>query len=89
MNAKTPRLIDNELHYEVPNVVMQNQLERTKSKLLKYIRERVNNYKLELVIDVNEAETKRYAYTPHEKYEKLKEKNKAIALLKKTLYLEL
>jgi DNA polymerase-3 subunit gamma/tau len=89
MNANSPSVQGNEVHFEVPNAVMQNQMDRTKGKLIKFLREKLNNFKVELKIDVNEEETKKYAYTPHEKYEKLKEKNKTIALLKKTFDLEL
>jgi DNA polymerase-3 subunit gamma/tau len=38
---------------------------------------------------VNEINTKRFAYTPQEKYELLKEKNAAISILRKTFNLEL
>ena len=38
---------------------------------------------------MTEEETKKYAYTPEEKYQKLKEKNKAIELFKRTFDLDL
>jgi DNA polymerase-3 subunit gamma/tau len=89
MNASQPRIEGNELHFSLPNTMMKSQLERARPALLKYIREKLNNYKVELVIDVDEEEVKRYAYTPQEKYEKLKEKNKDIALLRKMFDLDL
>ena len=89
MLANQPILKENKIHFEVPNGIMQNQLERSKPKLLKFIRTSLNNFKVGLEIDVNEVATKKYAYTPQEKYEKLKEKNEAISLLKKTFDLEL
>ena len=49
----------------------------------------LNNYSLDFEIHVNETSTKRFAYTPQEKYELLKEKNEAISLLRKTFNLEL
>ena len=73
----------------LPNTLMRDELESAKPALLKYIREKLNNFKVDLVIDVNEEETKKYAYTPQEKYEKLKDKNSAIELLKKTFDLDL
>tara|TARA_R110001583_G_scaffold100043_2_gene245668 strand:+ start:18568 stop:20271 length:1704 start_codon:yes stop_codon:yes gene_type:complete len=88
MNANKPTLKNNEIHLELPNSLMKDQLERAKGPLLKYLRENLNNYKTTIVINVNEEVTKKFAYTPLEKYEKLKEKNKALALLKKTFDLD-
>lgn len=88
MMANTPRIIDKNIHFELPNNLMKDQLGRTKPALLKHIRERVNNFRIELIIDVREEKTKKYAYTPQEKYEKLIEKNKALELLKKTFDLD-
>jgi len=59
-----------------------------KPKILKVIREKLNNYSIDLFIDVNEVAEKKYAYTPQEKYEKLKEKNPFIAEFRKKLDLE-
>jgi len=89
INANKPYLKDKNLHFNLPNNLMKDQLERGKHPLLKFIREQLNNFKVELILHVNEEETKKYAYTPQEKYEKLKEKNKAIELLKKTFDLDL
>jgi DNA polymerase-3 subunit gamma/tau len=89
MNASTPSVKGNEIHFELPNTLMKDQLERAKGSLLKYLRENLNNFKVDIVIDVNEEVVKKYAYTPDEKYQKLKEKNSAIELLKKTFDLDL
>ncbi|NLP59158.1 DNA polymerase III subunit gamma/tau [Lutibacter sp. B1] len=90
MNANEPTVKeDHQIHFELPNALMKDQLERTKPPLLKFLRERLNNFKVDILIDVNEQETKKYAYTPQEKYQKLKEKNSAIELLKKTFDLDL
>ncbi len=88
MNANVPSVKDNRIHFPLPNTLMKNQLERASTPLLKYLREKLNNYKIEIKIDVNEEETKKYAYTPQEKYQKLKQKNKKIELLKKTFDLD-
>ena len=89
MNTNKPYLKDLNLHFDLPNNLMKDQLERGKHPLLKFIREQLNNFKVDLVLHVNEEETKKYAYTPQEKFEKLKEKNKALELLKKTFDLDL
>ena len=89
MNASKPTIKENEIHFELPNNLMKDQLDRAKGPLLKFLRESLNNFKVTIVIDVNEEVTKKYAYTPQEKYQKLKEKNSAIELLKKTFDLDL
>jgi DNA polymerase-3 subunit gamma/tau len=88
MNASIPITKGNEIHFELPNTLMKDQLNRAKIPLLKYIREKLNNFKIELLIEVNEQEEKKYAYTPQEKYQKLKEKNNTIELFKKTFDLD-
>ncbi len=89
MNACNPVIKNNSIHIELPNTIMEDQLNRAKGNLLTFLRENLNNYKINIVIDVNEEITKKYAYTPQEKYQKLKEKNSALALLKKTFDLDL
>ena len=53
------------------------------------LRKSLNNYCLNLRITVNEEVARQYAFTPEEKYEKLKEKNPAIDLLRQTFDLDL
>lgn len=90
MNANSITVkADKNIHFELPNALMKDQLKLALPQLQKYLRENLNNFKLEVKLDVNEEETKRYAYTPQEKYEKLREKNKTIELLKKKFDLEL
>ena len=89
LQANEPTVKENEIHFALPNHQMKNQLERSKSALVKFLRERLNNYKTSVEIDVKEEETKKYAYTPQEQYQKLKEKNSAIELFKKTFDLDL
>ncbi|HCE55924.1 MAG: DNA polymerase III subunit gamma/tau [Lutibacter sp.] len=89
MNSNVPSVKNGIIHFQLPNAMMKDQLDRAKFPLVKYLREKLNNYKLDVVVDVNEEETKKYAYTPDEKYQKLKEKNSAIELLKKTFDLDI
>ena len=89
MNANIPTAKGNEIHFALPNSLMKDQLHRSRTPLLKYLREQLNNFKVEIIVEVNEVETKRFAYTPNEKYDKLKEKNSALELFKKTFDLDL
>jgi DNA polymerase-3 subunit gamma/tau len=89
MNSNVPRVEKGIIHFQLPNAMMKDQLDRAKFPLVKYLREKLNNFKLDVVVDVNEEETRKYAYTPDEKYQKLREKNNAIELLKKTFDLDI
>lgn len=89
MTADVPKVKGNEIHCTYPNELMKDQLTREKTNLLKYIRESLNNFKVEIIIHVNEVQTKKFAYTPQERYEKLKEKNSALELFKRTFDLDL
>ncbi|QIE58511.1 DNA polymerase III subunit gamma/tau [Rasiella rasia] len=84
-----PRLEGNLLHLEFPNNTIKTEVERAKFELLGFLREQLNNYDVDLSIEVNEAEIKRYAYTPKEKFEKLMEKNPLIDKLRKEFDLDI
>lgn len=79
----------NTIHLELPNSLMESQLKMQQTSLLQFLREKLNNYKILLQVNVNEEVSKKFVYTPQEKYEKLKEKNKSIELLRKTFHLDL
>ncbi|WP_439151167.1 DNA polymerase III subunit gamma/tau [Winogradskyella sp.] len=64
------------------------ELERSQYPLLVYLKKTLKNYDLHLDISVNEEVAKKYAFTPQEKYEKLKEKNPNIEILKRTFGLD-
>ena len=72
-----------------PNQLMKKELLRVRPKVLKHIRSALNNYSVDFEIEVKEENQKRFAYTPQEKYELLKEKNSEISFLRKTFNLEL
>ncbi len=88
--ADTPKLIgDHTLWIELPNSTMKKEVERDQFELMEYLREKLRNYDIQLKITVNEETARQYAFTPQEKYEKLREKNPAIDMLRKTFDLEL
>lgn len=88
MAANNPVIKEHDFHIELPNFVMENQLKVNINPLLKYLRKNLNNFKTNIVIHVNEKATKKYAYTPQEKYQKLIEKNSVIEMLKTTFDLD-
>ncbi|WP_299096637.1 DNA polymerase III subunit gamma/tau [Winogradskyella sp.] len=84
-----PKLKHTAIHLTYSNNTNKIELERAQFPLLAYLRKRLKNYDLHLEITVNEEIAKKYAFTPIEKYEKLKEKNPNIELLKKAFGLDI
>jgi DNA polymerase-3 subunit gamma/tau len=89
LKADSPKLKGYMIHVAYPNEMMKVELLKVRPKVLRYIREKLNNYEIDFEIEVNEVNTKRFAYTPQEKYELLREKNEALTLLRKKFNLDL
>ena len=89
LKADSPKLKGHMIHLAYPNEMMKVELLKVRPKVLRYIRAKLNNYEIDFEIAVNEEHTKRFAYTPQEKYELLREKNKALTLLRKKFNLDL
>jgi len=83
------RKADNVIWIELPNSTMKKEVEREQFGLMEHLRTKLNNHFIRLKITVNEESAKKYAFTPEEKYEKLKEKNPTIELLRKEFDLNL
>jgi len=89
LSIDKPKLKEAIIHLEFPNATNKVEVERQQFDLLQFLRKSLNNYDIALAITVNEEMQKKFAYTPDEKYEKLKEKNPNIELLRKTFDLDL
>ncbi|QBA63784.1 DNA polymerase III subunit gamma/tau [Muriicola soli] len=89
LSSDLPKVKDNVIRIELPNDTMKKEIEREQSSLMSFLKTALNNHHLELSISVNEETIRKYAFTPEEKYEKLREKNPAIDLLRKTFDLDL
>ena len=89
LTMNVPTLKDGMIHLEFPNQTIKLEVERDKFDLLTYMRKKLQNYTVDLVIDVNELQVKRYAYTDKEKYEKLVEKNPNLEALRKAFELDI
>lgn len=88
LTASKPKLENFHIHYALPNSLMGDQLERIRPKILKYLRETLNNFSIDLTVTIEASEVKKFVYTPQEKYEKLVENNPDIALLKNVFKLD-
>ena len=90
LNTDVPKIgKDFTIHIELPNGTMKKEIERESFELMGYLRTKLNNHFIQLNIKVNESSAKKFAFTPEEKYEKLREKNPAIDLLRKEFDLDL
>jgi DNA polymerase III subunit gamma/tau len=89
LNIDTPKLKGTTIHLEFPNATNKVEVERQQYELLGSLRKELNNFNISLSITVNEELEKNYAYSTIEKFEKLKEKNSKIELLKKTFDLDI
>ena len=83
LGSDTPRLKGkNTIWIELANDTLKKEVERDQYPLMEYLKEHLNNYHIELYITINEEVAKQYAFTPQEKYEKLREKNPLIDRLR-------
>ena len=90
VGTDVPKLEDNfKILFTVPNKLMQDQFKKGRPKLLKFLREKLNNYGINIIAVLNETVEKKFAYTPQEKYNKLKEMNPLLEKLRQTFELDL
>ena len=89
LEMSKPDLKGTEIHVAFPNESLKIELERAQYPLMEHLRKTLRNFNLSLHVHVNEEIAKQYAFSPMEKYEKLKEKNPNIEILRKTFGLDL
>jgi len=83
-----PKLESTTIYLTYSNNTNKIELERAEFPLMAFLKKKLLNYDLKLDITVNEEIAKKYAFTPIEKYEKLKEKNPNIEVLRQTFGLD-
>ena len=89
LQTDVPKLKDEHtIWIELPNSTMKKEVEREQSLMMDYLKEKLNNYSISLHITVNEEVAKKFAFTPEEKYEKLREKNPALDMLRQEFDLD-
>ncbi len=90
LHSDVPKLLkDHTIWIELPNGTMKKEVERDKYDLMEYLKLKLDNHFIQLKITVNEATAKKFAFTPEEKYEKLREKNPVIDLLRQEFDLDI
>ncbi len=88
LSENLPILKGTNIHLTFYNQTMKNDLLFEKLDLMNYIRKELNNYDIELVITVNEAEKQKVVYSAQERFEHLAEKNPVLLELKKAFKLD-
>lgn len=83
-----PKLEKNCIEIQMPNETMKIEIIQNKSRILKYIQNSLQNTQIDLKVHVNTTQQKKYIHTKEEKYERLKEINPKIELLKQKLDLD-
>ena len=80
---------DFEISFTVPNKLMEDQFRKGRPKLINFLREKLNNYGIQILVVLNETVEKKFAYTPIEKYNKMKEINPLLAKLRNAFELDM
>ncbi len=84
-----PKLDGAIIHLEFPNQTIKTEVERAKFELLGFLRDKLQNYDIDIDITVNETAEKKYIYSAREKFEKLKEMNPLIEKLRQEFDLDI
>lgn len=74
---------------ELPNEGSKVDFDNNKIDLLGYLRGKLHNHDIVIETHVNETVEKKFAFTPEERYERLKAINPALDLLRKTFDLDI
>lgn len=82
LKTDKPKIENKVITIVLPNETMKSELEAAQNGLLSFIKRKIRNSDISLQIQVDKELTKKYAFTPRERYEKLKEKNPLIEKLK-------
>ena len=90
LKMDSPKIVNEfNIEFSVANSINKVELNKELDTILPYMRENLNNYKINFNIIISEDTNKSFIYTTKEKYDKLKSINPAINILKKTFDLEI
>lgn len=88
MQMNDPTLNGTIITLELPNQSTKEEFLTGCHELLGYLRGKLHNHDITIEVVVNEAVENKYAFTPQEKFERLKQINPTIELLRKTFDLD-
>ena len=78
-----------EIHFTLSNNINKIELEKNKNKLLDFLKVKLKNNLIKLIIHVNKEKEKQFIYSTTEKFEKLKAINPSIEKMRKEFKLGL
>ena len=88
MQMNDPTLNGTTITLELPNYSTKEEFLAGSHELLGYLRGNLHNHDITIEVFVNEAVENKYAFTPQEKFERLKQINPTIELLRKMFDLD-
>jgi hypothetical protein len=83
-----PKLEGSTIVHELPNEGSKIDFETEKFNLLQFLRSHLKNHEIGIRIEVNEQIEQKFAFTDQDKYNRLKEINPNLELLKKMFDLD-
>lgn len=89
LRISTPKLDGFRIVYELPNEGSKIDFDKEKPELLGYLRGHLHNHDISIEVIVNEKVKVRTAFTPQDKYNRLKEINPNLELFKKIFDLDI
>jgi hypothetical protein len=88
LRINNPKLQSTTIIHEMPNDGSKIDFEREKHELLVFLRSHLHNHEISIEIIVNEKLENKFAFTDADKYNRLREINPNLELLKKTFDLD-
>ena len=88
MQMNDPTLNGTTITLELPNQSTKEEFLSGYHELMGYLRGKLHNHDITIEVVVNETVENKYAFTPQEKFERLKQINPALDLLRKTFDLD-
>ena len=77
------------IEFGVANSINKIELNKELESMLPYLRDNLNNHKIQFKINIIERSNESFIYTSEEKYHKMKIINSAVGILKKTFDLDI
>jgi hypothetical protein len=84
-----PKLEGTTITHELPNDSSKINFDTEKNELLGYLRAKLHNHDIKIEVIVNEKVENKFAFTAQDKYNRLKEINPSLDLLRKTFDLDI
>ncbi|WP_245571613.1 DNA polymerase III subunit gamma/tau [Flavobacterium filum] len=88
MLINDPKLEGTKITHELPNEGTKIEFERTKNEVLGYLRGMLHNHDIEIELVVNEKMENKRAFTPQDKFNRMKEINPNLEVLRKMFDLD-